>query len=96
MDEEFLVSADEERSRGQDEQPGWFDDPDNVNKIVRALIVLCVASVVADFFYHKHTHYAFQGMIGFDAIYGFVSCVLLVLAAKQLRKLLMRDEDYYD
>ena len=53
-------------------------------------------SVIADFFYHKHTHYGFQGIYGFDAFYGFVSCVLLVLAAKQLRKLLMRDEDYYD
>lgn len=90
------MTADEERGRRQDEQPGWFDDPGNVDKVVRVLFVLCVGSVVADFFYHKHTHYAFQELIGFDAIYGFVSCVLLVLAAKQLRKVLMRDEDYYD
>jgi hypothetical protein len=52
--------------------------------------------VLADFFYHKHTHYDFQGYVGFDAFYGFVSCVLLVLVAKQVRKILMRDEDYYD
>ena len=90
------MSADEEKERDRDEESGWFDDPNNVNKVVRSLIVLCVASVLADFFYDKHTHYGFQDIIGFDAIYGFVSCVLLVLAAKQLRKLLMRDEDYYD
>lgn len=75
---------------------GWFDEPRNVNKIVWTLVALCAGSVAADLFYHKHTHYGFQGFIGFDALYGFVSCVLLVLAAKQLRKVLMRDEDYYD
>jgi hypothetical protein len=35
-------------------------------------------------------------MFGFYAIYGFVACVLLVVIAKELRKLLMRDENYYD
>ena len=29
-------------------------------------------------------------------IFGFVACVALVLIAKQLRKVLMRREDYYD
>jgi hypothetical protein len=33
---------------------------------------------------------------GFYAIYGFVACVILVLVAKEMRKLVMRDEDYYD
>ena len=32
---------------------------------------------------------------GFYAIFGFGACVLLVLAAKALRRLLMRPEDYY-
>lgn len=77
-------------------EKGWFDEPKNVDKIVWTLVALCVASVAADLFYEKHTHYGFQEWIGFDALYGFVSCVLLVLAAKQLRKILMRGEDYYD
>ena len=75
---------------------GWFDEPKNVNKIVWSLVALCVASVGAELLFHKHTHYGFQDLPGFDALYGFVSCVLLVLAAKQLRKVLMRGEDYYD
>jgi len=32
---------------------------------------------------------------GFYALYGFVACVLLVLLAKEMRKLVMRNEDYY-
>jgi hypothetical protein len=29
-------------------------------------------------------------------LYGFFACVALVLAAKLLRKLIMRPEDYYE
>ena len=35
-------------------------------------------------------------IITLSAIFGFVVCVALVLAAKWLRTLLMRPEDYYD
>ena len=50
---------------------------------------------------HKHLSFEHgelpvEGWFGFYALYGFVACVLLVLVAKQLRKILMRDEDYYD
>jgi hypothetical protein len=44
----------------------------------------------------KHTHYDVEVWPGFYGIYGLVGCTLLVLAAKVLRKGVMRDEDYYD
>lgn len=74
----------------------WLDRPGSVNKIIYALCAICALSVLADLGYEKHGHWGWQGIMGFDAIYGFVSCVGLVLAAKVLRKLLMRSEDYYD
>ena len=52
--------------------------------------------VNVDFFVDKHPHYSFDGAPSFSAAYGFISCVLLVLVAKVLRMLLMKDEDYYD
>jgi len=33
---------------------------------------------------------------GFYALFGFVACVVLVLVAKHLRKLLMREETFYE
>ena len=37
------------------------------------------------------------GNVGFYAVFGFVACVALVLAAKHvLRPIIMRGEDYYD
>ena len=74
----------------------WLERPGSVDKIIRFLGLICAAVVVADFFYEKHGHYSWEKFPGFYAFFGFVSCVALVLAARQLRRILMRDEDYYD
>ena len=67
-----------------------------VGKLIKALVGICVLRVLADFGYHKHGHYGFEEIPGFHAAFGFVSFVFLVLSATQLRKLVMRGEDYYD
>mgnify|MGYP001264201711 FL=1 len=73
-----------------------FDKPQNVRRVLWALVAVCIATIGADFFYHRHIVHPWEGVWGFYAIYGFVACVVLVLVAKELRKLLMRAEDYYD
>lgn len=59
-------------------------------------VALCVLLVLGDAFYHKHGHFTWEERFGFFGLFGFVTFFLLVLAGKHLRKLLMRDEDYYD
>ena len=49
-----------------------------------------------DFFIERKTHAPGEGLPAFYAVYGFGGCVFLVLAAKYLRKLVMRDTDYWD
>ena len=78
-------------------------DPAIVNRIVYALYAICGLFVLVDIVawfthvpFHKHGHYDWELIPGFHAAYGFVACVLLMLAATELRKLVMRDEDYYD
>lgn len=73
-----------------------FDKPQNVRRVLWALVAMCIATIGADFVYHRHIVHPWEGVWGFYAIYGFVACVVLVLVAKELRKLLMRAEDYYD
>ncbi|MDP7569473.1 MAG: hypothetical protein QF677_06150 [Arenicellales bacterium] len=73
-----------------------FDKPQNVRRVLWALVAVCIATIGADFVYHRHIVHPWEGVWGFYAIYGFVACVVLVLVAKELRKLLMRAEDYYD
>lgn len=78
------------------DKPWWLDDPRNVDKIVYCLYALCAGLLIIDPFIHKHGPFAIEHWWGFYSIYGFIGCVFLVLAAKELRKLVMRREDFYD
>ena len=85
-----------ETPRDQGERRYWLDDPQNVTKIVWSLVAVCGALFFADAFYHKHGHFAIERVFGFFGLFGFIVCVALVLAAKWMRKFLMRPEDYYE
>ena len=73
-----------------------FDNPRNVRRVVRALVGACVILTGLDLVVHRHVSHPWEAMFGFYAVYGFVACVLLVLLAKEMRRLLIRREDYYD
>jgi hypothetical protein len=79
-----------------DDERRWLDDPHNVTRLVYGLVVCCALALAADLFYDKHPHFGFERWFGFYAVYGFVGSVGLVLVAKQLRRVLRRDEDYYE
>ena len=73
-----------------------FDSPANVRRAIWALVAVCIVSLLADFFVDRHVDHPWETLFGFYAIYGFVACVILVLVAKELRKLVRRGEDHYD
>ena len=78
------------------EKPRWLDNLNNVKKIVKIFAAICGLLFLADLVYHRHYERSLEAFFGFYAIYGFVACVVLVLAATAMRKVLMRKEDYYD
>ena len=73
-----------------------FDRPENVSRLLKGFYAVCALLVLADFVFHRHIGFDWEKVPAFYALYGFVACVLLVLIAKQMRKILMRKEDYYD
>ena len=73
-----------------------FDDPKNVERLLNGFYVVCGLLVIADFIIHRHTSLDLEKIPAFYAIYGFVACVLLVVLAKIMRKVVMRGENYYD
>lgn len=85
----------EEATAGRGTKTG-LDSPRSGRRVYAILCVVCAGLLVADLLYHKHVHYDFEGWWGFFGFYGFVSAVALVVAAKWLRKILMRPEDYYE
>lgn len=83
-------------SAPSDEKRHLFDEPRNVRRVLYALYAACAILLGADLVIHRHVTHPWENWFGFYAIYGFVACVALVVLAKQLRKVLMRAEDYYD
>lgn len=85
---------------------GLWDDPKNLKTLLRGFFIACAALLALDliFIVHlTHKHLSFhegvfpaENWFGFYSAYGLVACVLLVVVAKQLRKVLMRGEDYYE
>jgi uncharacterized membrane protein len=73
-----------------------LDRKENVAWVARALYAVCAFVLLLDFVVHRHAETGADGMWGFYAVYGFVGSVFLVMAAKQLRRILRRPEDYYD
>ena len=79
-----------------DQKKHLFDNPNNVSLLLRVFYTICAVLFILDFVLHRHVTHSWENLPGFYAIFGFVACVTLVLIANQMRKVLMRKEDYYD
>ena len=71
-------------------------DPGVANKLTYALVGISLALAASDFLYHKHGHYDFEQWPAFYAWFGALSCLGLVFGAAVLRRVVMRDEEYYE
>jgi heme/copper-type cytochrome/quinol oxidase subunit 4 len=62
----------------------------------RVLLAAGAVLVVLEFVVHRHGEIAAEDIPLFPAVYAFVICVAIVVGGIWLRKVAMRDEDYYD
>jgi hypothetical protein len=81
-----------------EEKKYWLDRKSSVDMIFYGLCVLCAGVILVGplLISGSETHFGWEGWFGFYGVYGFVACFLLVLAARGVRTLLKRREDYYD
>lgn len=63
-----------------------------------SLAVLALAEAVAPrLLYDEPAHFAFEDWPAFGSVYGFFSCVAIIVVSKLLGKLwLMRPDDFYE
>jgi len=73
----------------------FLDKRSTVNRLVYVLYAACALLFVLDFLYKKKTYFEIEYVPGFYAVYGFFTCVALVVCAKAIRVFLKRDETYY-
>lgn len=67
-----------------------------IKKSVTVFGIALFAVVAAEAFNHPHAIFALEMTPAFYALFGFLSCVAIVLFSKWVGKIVKRDEDYYD
>lgn len=75
---------------------GWADRPEVRQRIRYVLFAVCALLFLADFVLHRHSVNAFEDLPAFYAIYGFIALIVTVQLSKGLRRLVGRQEDYYE
>jgi cadmium resistance protein CadD (predicted permease) len=78
------------------EKQYFLDNPRNVKRLLYGFYALCALSLVAELFITRYVDHPWEALFGFYPIYGFLGIVILVMASVVLRKLVMREETYYD
>jgi uncharacterized protein YqhQ len=73
-----------------------FDNPRNIKRFRMGFFAVLLLVLIAEGFVEMHGEFEVEHFYGFFAVYGFISYVFLIFAAKILRKIVMRKEDYYD
>ena len=81
-----------------------MNDPDSGHFLTRprtirglwwAFSALLALTVLAQLVFYVKGYFLVDGWFGFGAIFGFLSCLLMVLFAKGLGLFLKRPNDYY-
>ncbi len=79
-----------------------LEDPVRFARIKRwfyvSLVVVALAEIfLPHMFNGEDHHFSFEGWPAFGSLYGFISCVAIIVVSKFLGKVwLMRREDHYD
>ena len=82
-------------SRDKQNDDSWLTRPATIRRLWVAGIAVLLATLLAEFFIPTKGYFGIDDWPGFGAVFGFVSCLLMVLFAKALGLLLKRREDYY-
>lgn len=59
-------------------------------------IVILLLTVIAEVFIKSHPYFEIAEFYSFHAVFGFVSCVVMIIFAKLLGFIIKRRDDYYD
>jgi putative heme iron utilization protein len=77
----------------------YIGDPANTKTLKKLGYLSLLLVVLSDFLVHReHAHYIWDKIPGWGALYGFVSCVVIILVSKFLghQGRIMQGEDFYD
>lgn len=74
----------------------WLSRPQTIRVLWIVFGAILAVTVAAEALVHMHPRFRFESWFGFNAGYGFLVCVGMVLFAKALGMFLKRPDDYYE
>ena len=73
----------------------WLVRPKTLRRLSGISLAVLAISVLAQWWFPYPGYLGFDAWPGFAAVFGFASCVVLVLAARLMGLILKRPENYY-
>ena len=73
----------------------WLARPSTIRLLWWVFAVVLALSVAAQLVFKVKGYFGPDGWFAFGAVYGFLSCLAMVLVAKGLGYVLKRKQDYY-
>jgi hypothetical protein len=73
----------------------WLVRPSSIRLLWRILWAVLALTVAAQAIIDIKGYFGVDAWYGFGAVFGFVSCLIMVVVAKGLGLFLKRDQDYY-
>ena len=70
--------------------------PGTIRILWVVFLFILALTVLASLFTDVHAWFGLDGSFAFNAWYGFVTCIGMILVAKLLGRLLHRKDSYYD
>lgn len=73
----------------------WLDDPRHVKQLWRGFLVVLALTVLAGAVVDLNPHFEIEHWLGFNAAYGFLTCLAMIVGAKALGVFLKRPDNHY-
>lgn len=79
----------------RNEDQHWLVRPESIRRLWIGFAIVLGATVLIEILVPIKGYFAIDDLFGFGALFGFLSCVAMVIVAKVLGFFIKRDETYY-
>ncbi len=77
------------------EKRHWLTEAKTIRKLWWGFSIVLALTVAAQLIWYVKGYFTVDGWFAFGAVYGFLSCLIMVVFAKALGVLLKRPNNYY-